>query len=501
MRLKIASRQSDLAKIQSYTVAAALCRAQSNIEIEFEFRLSFGDRHLDIPMDGAQEKGLFTQDFYEGLKAGQFDMVIHSWKDLPVESRPGTSVVATLPRADVRDLLLVKKTSCEKKKWQVLSSSPRRSYNLQSTLGKLFPGEPRIEFAPIRGNILTRLNKLMDSKGDALILAKAAMDRLLEAREAEFAQCQKAVRQILSSCNWSVLPLAINPAAAAQGALAIEIADNRPELVELLKKIQCQNTFDEAQRERQILASYGGGCHQKIGVTVLHRDYGEILILRGLTDSGTQLNQISLQRDFYSKHWQAREEEMFPVPSSLSQWYERRPIHLPTPDPSKGVWVARAEAFPKQWQDQQFNVIWTSGLKSWQSLARRGIWVNGCAESMGEQEDPRVETLCGQRIQWLKLTHQDGYRGKIPVLATYQLKPKQPPPLLEAKTYFYWMSGSSFKRAQKLYPGIIANSFHGCGPGNTFRILQKQVSAERLRLFLNYDDWYMSLTKGEQEDG
>lgn len=502
MRLKIASRQSDLARIQSYMVAAALRQVQPDIEIEFEFKSSFGDRRLDIPMDGAQEKGLFTQDFYDDLKAGKFDMVVHSWKDLPVESRPGTAVVATLPRADVRDLILVKKSARHKKRWQVLSSSPRRSYNLQPTLGDLVPGKPEIEFVPIRGNIPTRLNKLMDGEEDALILAKAAVDRLLEATEPEFAQGQKTVRETLAACDWAALPLTFNPAAAAQGALAIEIADNRPELKSLLGKIQCQNTFDAAVRERTILASYGGGCHQKIGVTVLHRNYGEILILRGLTDGGEKLKKMDLEREKGPQEWGTNVDTMFPVPPGTSKWYGRDAVSVSQPEPNKGLWVARAEAFPKEWEGQEFAAVWTSGLKSWRALAARGIWVNGCAESMGEQEDPRVTTICGGQVEWVKLTHEGGYDdGRVAVLGTYRLSPAEAPPSLAGKTHFYWMSGSSFQRAQELYPEVMEKGYHGCGPGNTYRILKDLVPPERLRLFLNYDDWYRSSTQGDYNNG
>ncbi|MCB0366918.1 MAG: hydroxymethylbilane synthase [Bdellovibrionaceae bacterium] len=499
MRLKIASRQSDLARIQSYMVARALRAVDPQLQIEFEFRTSFGDRNLDIAMDGAQEKGLFTQDFYEGLKSGEFDMVVHSWKDLPVEEREGTKVVATLPRADVRDLLLVKKSSIGRSSWKVLSSSPRRSYNLQRTLSSLVPGNPGIEFTPIRGNIPTRLRKLMEGEEDALILAKAAVDRLLEAPEAELAECQSYVRQVLNECKWSLLPLTLNPAAAAQGALAIEIAQDRPDLENLLAQINCQNTFVEAQRERKILASYGGGCHQKIGVSYLHRDYGKILFLRGKTDGGEELRVMSLEREEMAPEWCSHKENMFPVPPGTSKWYGRDSLDVGGFPGGRSLWVARAEAFPEDWEKAEIPLVWTSGLKSWRGLAARGVWVNGCAESLGEQEETRVTTLLGQEPQWLKLTHEGGYdEGAMEIMATYRLQPVEDAPNLNGKTHFYWMSGSSFARAQELFPEIIAGAFHACGPGNTYKLLQKELSDDRLKLFLNYEDWCRTSTEGDK---
>ena len=91
-----------------------------------------------------------------------------------------------------------------------------------------------------------------------------------------------------------VLPLRANPSAPAQGALAIEIKSGRPELRNLFASINCADSFDTTTRERDILKSYGGGCHQKIGASVLRRPYGEITFLRGLTDDGNALNDCRL---------------------------------------------------------------------------------------------------------------------------------------------------------------------------------------------------------------
>ncbi|MCC7404633.1 MAG: hydroxymethylbilane synthase [Bdellovibrionales bacterium] len=502
MRLKIASRQSDLARLQAYRVAEALRRIEPAVQIEFEFRSSFGDRNLDVAMDGAVEKGLFTQDFYEGLVGGEFDLVVHSWKDLPTEARPGTQVVATLPRADVRDLLLVRKDARSRAQWRVLSSSPRRSYNLQQSLKTLLPGQPEIQFVPVRGNIPTRLRKLLTEPAEALIVAKAALDRLLEAPEAEFASVKTEIRRALAACDWMALPLTLNPTAAAQGALAIEIAEGRSDLQALLGRVNCRETFAAAQRERAILSSFGGGCHQKIGVNFLRREYGGVLFLQGLTDTGVKLHKFQLEREGLGKNWQAHRDQMFPVPPNAIRWYGRRELEVGPPPRAQGLWVARAEAFPPAWENQDFAAIWTSGLKSWRGLAARGVWVNGCAESLGEQEAPMIETLCGKRVDWLKLTHAEGFDdGRMTVLATYALEPEAENPVLRGKTHFYWMSASSFWRARELFPEMIAQGYHACGPGNTWRLLQNQVAAEKLQVFLSYEDWYRTLTEGDQTHG
>jgi hydroxymethylbilane synthase len=498
MRLRIAARQSDLARIQAMAVGRALLKQHPHLEIEFEFRSSFGDRRLDLAMDNTQEKGLFTQDFYEDLVAGQFDIVVHSWKDLPIEVRAGTEVVATLPRADLRDLLLVKSNSLGKSHWNILSSSPRRVYNLKEALPSLLPNSPVLDFLPVRGNIPTRISKLIDGEEDGLILAKAAVDRLLGAPEAEFFEMQRDLRSKLANCHWCVLPLSLNPAAAGQGALAIEIASNRVDLRELLTSIQCPETFAAARDEREILASYGGGCHQKIGISILDRAYGRIKFFRGLTDQGEVLDGQELFGTNWSSEWRTQECFMFPAHSGQKMEWTRQNLDVILPSSPKCLWVARSEAFPEQWRNHSFPLIWASGVKSWRNLAARGIWVHGCADSLGEQENPMLDNLLPDSASWLKLSHDEGARTEaVDFLATYHCTAVPGDLDLSNKTHFFWMSRSGFERARDQFPDAISNGFHACGPGNTFRFLQSVVPSTRLRVYLNYEHWRQSIKIGD----
>src|SRR6266513_4951984 len=91
-----------------------------------------------------------------------------------------------------------------------------------------------------------------------------------------------------------VLPLRENPSAPAQGALAVEISRQRTDIRELLASLNCSDTFSAVLSEREILRSYGGGCHQKIGASVIRRAFGEITFSRGLTDDGQVLDRCTL---------------------------------------------------------------------------------------------------------------------------------------------------------------------------------------------------------------
>jgi hydroxymethylbilane synthase len=320
-------------------------------------------------------------------------------------------------------------------------------------------------------------------------VAKAALDRLLEAKQAEFAATQTELRRFLSRCKWMVLPLRRNPSAPAQGALAIETVRGRADMGELLATLNCAETFAAVTREREILRSYGGGCHQKIGASVLRRPYGEITFLRGLTDDGQILDVSSLDAS-RQRPPRIDREKLWPLSAADSDWFSRERIPASVPDETSALWIVKGDAY--DWSPSRDQIVWTSGVQTWKKLARRGNWINGCAESLGEQEPPNLDTLAGRKLAWLKLTHMDGYHdGTLPTLATYRLVPTDHPVDLTGKSYFFWKSGSSFEHALSLNPWIISMT-HFCGPGNTVRILEK--NGVQPHVFLDHAQWLREMS-------
>src|SRR5206468_2152220 len=142
--LKLGSRKSDLARIQAHAVGEALEAAHPGLKVEFHFSESLGDKNLTDPLWKMPGKGVFTEDLTGDLVEGRVDLVVHSWKDLPVEEKPSTEIAATMTRADSRDLLLFKKNSRSRltdgKVLRIFSSSPRREYNLKPFLSEYLPG-------------------------------------------------------------------------------------------------------------------------------------------------------------------------------------------------------------------------------------------------------------------------------------------------------------------------------------------------------------------------
>ncbi len=486
MRLKISARKSDLARLQAYRVADALKEKNPKIEIEFQFKESLGDKNLQDPLWKLPEKGVFTEDFYQELLSGATDIVVHSWKDLPTELKSETVIAATLPRADQRDLLFVKKSDFtdlkKNRKIRIFSSSPRRAYNLSPFLLQALPlGLESVEFEPVRGNISTRIRKMMDSNTvSGLIVAKAAIDRLLSAPEPEFQSGQKQIRESLQSLEWMVLPLSVNPNAAAQGALAIEVLRSRKDLSDLLSHINDVESFQAVQQERQVLSQHGGGCHQKIGVAVLPRKFGTLQICRGLTDRGQILSQNEILKS--SPH-RFSENEMWSADSDSLFSRESLPFTGLAKEVNS-VFVSKAQAWPETLVFQ--GLVWTAGVGTWKKLASRGIWVHGTQDGLGENEPELLETLPQQPLRWAKLTHTAGVveDGKVNV-ATYRLVPKAAGDF-SGKKSFFWSSGSQFLRATEIDPSIV-DRVHACGPGHTARTISTKV--KNLEVFLNVEEW------------
>ncbi len=114
MKIRVGSRKSDLAQIQSRIVAARLKEIIPSLEVEFVFKDVGVDLNLGISLVEAESKGLFTKDLSTDLIEGKIDLVVHSWKDLPTTGPEQTIVAATLEREDPRDLVFIKKEALKK---------------------------------------------------------------------------------------------------------------------------------------------------------------------------------------------------------------------------------------------------------------------------------------------------------------------------------------------------------------------------------------------------
>jgi hydroxymethylbilane synthase len=514
MKIRIAARKSDLARLQAFDVANHLRAASdgqvdSQIEIDFQFSQSLGDKNLDAPLWQMPEKGVFTRDLQEDLIQNRCDLVVHSWKDLPVEGFKETEVFATLERQDQRDLLFFKPQRLAALQEasvalvRIFSSSPRRAFNLGRSLPNLLPiKNSKIEFHPIRGNVGTRVRKFLESDFEGLIVASAAIHRLLNpplGSDPEILAASHDLRSVLKGLLWMYLPLKENPTAAAQGALAIEIRRNDLPLKKLLAKINHVSTFENAQGEREILSAYGGGCHQKLGISILTRSFGRVLSVQGESPDGNFLERWEILKAAETPI-KASPSELWPQSPSEATFFDRESIFLKKPSDKNAFFVSRSEALPVHWSlDPLKEYLWVSGAKTWKSLAHRGLWVHGSSEGLGE-DFPHLPLAPNLTIKWVKLTHEESAQINesegTPAMAGYRLIKKDLKTLSDFgnRKHYFWMSASGFYRALELDPSII-KAEHSCGPGNTYRLLSKLVKTHqlKLRVALDYESWKKSL--------
>jgi hydroxymethylbilane synthase len=500
MEIVIGARRSTLAKLQAFEVGRALKNCSSNIEALYNFREAAGDIDLLTKLSQFSDRGVFTEDFTKLLLNGEIDCAVHSWKDLPVENRAETEIVATLPRADSRDVLLLKRSFVlqegdNRRRLAILTSSPRREYNLQNFLADALPVKVAVtEFHAVRGNVETRIRKLLESDSfEGLLVAKAALERLLAGNHPEGKEAKEYVERSLNDLFPMTIPLQVNPAAPAQGALAIEILRKRADLRDLFSRINDQATFDTVQKEREILKQYGGGCHQKIGVSVLSRKYGIVTSLRGITDQGKVLNRWDLSSPHTLPKAKSA-DSIWPQKNAEKneKIFEREEIEPQIKiNPKSGIYISRESAISSKIRIPKGQVVWVSGAKTWKAAVAKGIWVSGSSEGLGEEDLTPLGALYSSVSDWVKLTHSEGNSSSFATASpTYKLKSVAPFPEKTAVTHWFWKSGSMFLRALATNPQV-KHGFHGCGPGSTFALLKEHLpESAKVKVFLSISDFY-----------
>lgn len=256
MVLRIGTRGSALALWQARSVAARLEQAGARVEIVTI--VTTGDRREGAPSPATATKRVFVKEIEEALISKEIDIAVHSAKDMPAQDPDGLAVAAVLPRDDPRDAL-------------VLSPSPETG-GLDVALARLGPAAsigtgsvrriaqlsallPRATFAPIRGNVDTRLRKLDAGDYDALILAAAGLRRLgLGARIS------------------AAIPIEDSVPAPGQGIVAIQVREEDLRAAEAVRQIGDEPAWLSLMAERAVVLGLGGGCDLPLGAIALHQN-------------------------------------------------------------------------------------------------------------------------------------------------------------------------------------------------------------------------------------
>ena len=275
--IRIASRKSQLALVQTHWVRDRLQESHPSHQFDVQTMSTQGDNILDVALAKIGDKGLFTKELEVRMLSGDADFAVHSLKDLPTNLPDGLILGCITEREDPADAMVVH----EKHRDKQLATLPEGSVIGTSSLRRLAQLRhhyPHLTFKDIRGNLNTRLAKLDDGQYDAIILAVAGLERL---------GMGDRVHQ--------VIPSDVSLHAVGQGALGIECRDGDPETLQLLQAIAHPPTSQRCLAERAFLRSLEGGCQVPIGVNT--RIDGDQLSLTGMVArlDGQKLIKDSIQ--------------------------------------------------------------------------------------------------------------------------------------------------------------------------------------------------------------
>ena len=241
--IRIGTRKSLLALVQTEIVKDALLRAFPETEIEIVKIDTKGDQLLDRSLTSFGGKGVFTVELEAELLSGAIDIAVHSAKDMPMEFPAGLGIGAVLSRADARDTFV----SLDGTKLADLApgsvvgtSSLRRELQIKEI-------NPQVQIKLLRGNVQTRLRKLKEGQYDGIILAAAGIERLGYENEEEF--------------HYEYLEPETFLPAAGQGILAVESRTDDEETAEMLAAIHDAEAACLLAAERSFLKTIGGSCN------------------------------------------------------------------------------------------------------------------------------------------------------------------------------------------------------------------------------------------------
>jgi hydroxymethylbilane synthase len=252
-KIVLGTRGSELARAQARLVKKAIQTVRPELMIETKIIATKGDKVVDLR---AGRKGLFTAEIERALLAGDVDVAVHSAKDLPSETNPGATIAAVLLRA-LTDDALVSKHSGDLAGLPdgatVATGSVRRKHQLLWKRADL-------NIVDLCGNVLTRLRKLAANEWDAVVLARAGLDRLGRSpalNEINFEDSQFFLE---------VLPREIFLPAGGQGIIALQICVGDESAKAIVDPVNDRETLLCLRAEREFLRLLHGDCNSPVGV-------------------------------------------------------------------------------------------------------------------------------------------------------------------------------------------------------------------------------------------
>ena len=269
--LRIGARGSALSVTQTTWVADQI-RARG-IDVEIKIIKTTGDKILDVPLAKIGGKGLFVKEIEEALLNGEIDLAVHSMKDMPTKIPEGLHIGAVPKRENPQDALMTQ-TGVS---WKNLPAGARIGTSSLRRQSQLKRSRPDLLFSPMRGNLDTRIRKLLDGEIDAIVLAAAGLHRMgWKEKITEY------------------LPTDVSLPAIGQGALAIECRRDDIKMNEVIAFLNDPKTACEVAAERGLMIRLEGGCQTPIAGFALESG-GEITL------EGIVLNLTGTERIYAKK--------------------------------------------------------------------------------------------------------------------------------------------------------------------------------------------------------
>ena len=244
-KIIIGSRGSELALWQANYIKRELEKKNRNVRVEINIIKTKGDKILDVALSKIGDKSLFTKELEVELFAKRIDLAVHSLKDLQTQSPAGLKLAAVTKRHEVEDVLIARK------KGMTIQSLPECAVVATGSLrrrSQLLHLRPDITIIDLRGNVPSRIKKFLESEWDAIILARAGVERL---------NLKKHISSFIP--KEEILP------AVGQGALGIEIREDNKAVEEIIKSLHHEETYKAVIAERALLRTLEGGCQVPIG--------------------------------------------------------------------------------------------------------------------------------------------------------------------------------------------------------------------------------------------
>lgn len=271
--IKVGTRESALALAQSRLIVGLLGSRYPQLQFELVGMKTRGDVLLDTRLDLIGGKGLFVNEIENALIEGRLDMAVHSMKDMPAIMPEQLILAAVSEREDPRDALITlngKGLSSLPQGSVVGTSSIRREVQLLSL-------RPDLRIKQLRGNVLTRLDKLAAGEYDAIVLAAAGMKRLgLSGRCTEYFKEE------------DMLP------AIGQGILGIQVRKGG-ELQELVESINCSDSWLALEAERRYMLRLDGSCTTPMAAHAVI--CGDSMKITGMLWDGSRIIRAAAEGD------------------------------------------------------------------------------------------------------------------------------------------------------------------------------------------------------------